>query len=85
MLNQTRAHPGIARESKFQGPGIIRLMGSRWVLLSNCYGEDDSDLVRRFAINEDATAKYPVNERADNVVDLSEYRRLKAAAITGRE
>jgi len=22
MLNQTRAHPGIARESKFQGPGI---------------------------------------------------------------
>jgi hypothetical protein len=21
-LNQTRAHPGIARESKFQGPGI---------------------------------------------------------------
>src|SRR5207248_7123745 len=25
MLNQTRAHPGIARESKFQGPGIIAL------------------------------------------------------------
>jgi hypothetical protein len=24
MLNQTRAHPGIARESKFQGPGINR-------------------------------------------------------------
>jgi NADH:ubiquinone oxidoreductase subunit D len=23
-LNQTRAHPGIARESKFQGPGISR-------------------------------------------------------------
>ena len=22
MLNQTRAHPGIARESKFQGPGM---------------------------------------------------------------
>ena len=25
MLNQTRAHPGIARESKFQGPGISGL------------------------------------------------------------
>jgi hypothetical protein len=24
MLNQTRAHPGIARESKFEGPGISR-------------------------------------------------------------
>ncbi|HMH00200.1 MAG TPA: hypothetical protein VK555_02240, partial [Terriglobales bacterium] len=24
MLNQTRVHPGIARESKFQGPGINR-------------------------------------------------------------
>ena len=26
MLNQTRAHPGIARESKFQGPGISRAL-----------------------------------------------------------
>jgi hypothetical protein len=53
--------------------------------LLNPYGEDDSDLVRRFAIREDGTEKYPACERADNVVDLSEYRRLKAAAIAGRE
>jgi hypothetical protein len=27
MLNQTRAHPGIARESKFQRPGISGRFG----------------------------------------------------------
>jgi hypothetical protein len=39
----------------------------------NPYGEDDSDLVRRFAIREDGTARYPILEQdRSNVVDLAE-------------
>jgi hypothetical protein len=45
----------------------------------NAYGEDDHDLVRRFAIREDGTARYPVavttDRAAGNVISLAEYRR----------
>jgi hypothetical protein len=54
----------------------------------NAYGEDDHDLVRRFAIREDGTAKYPIAaacERAGNVVDLAEYRRQISAGSVARK
>ncbi len=47
---------------------------------SNPYGEDDSDLLRRFAMAEDGTARYPAADWAEssNVMDLERYRRLRA-------
>jgi hypothetical protein len=37
----------------------------------NPYGEDDNDLLRRFAMAEDGTAKYPAADwvESSNVVD----------------
>jgi hypothetical protein len=55
----------------------------------NAYGEDDHDLVRRFAIREDGTAKYPATTTADraasNVVSLAEYRRQIGAGCVVRK
>jgi hypothetical protein len=54
----------------------------------NIYGEDDRDLVRRFAIREDGTARYPVvtfnRPASSNVVNLTEYRRQVSAGSVAR-
>jgi hypothetical protein len=56
---------------------------------TNGYGEDDRDLVRRFAIREDGTARYPAAVTADraasNVISLAEYRRQIGAGSVVRE
>jgi hypothetical protein len=55
----------------------------------NTYGEDDHDLVRRFAIREDGTARYSAAITADrpasNVVNLTEYRRQVSAGSVARK
>jgi hypothetical protein len=55
----------------------------------NTYGEDDHDLVRRFAIREDGTARYPVaitvDRPASNVISLEDYRRQVSAGGTARK
>src|SRR5215831_8911328 len=60
MLNQTRAHPGIARESKFQGPGI----SACW--LSSAHADPDTSgrqktshgqIVLSFAVGDQASSE----------------------------
>ena len=57
MLNQTRAHPGIARESKFQGPGITPR--ELEVLAAMADGASNKAIARRLGISFH-TAKFHV-------------------------
>ncbi|MGC2437354.1 MAG: hypothetical protein WA478_11750, partial [Pseudolabrys sp.] len=52
MLNQTRAHPGIARESKFQGPGIRQkeIGVSKTRKLNRYFSHDNSIFLPRVVI-----------------------------------
>jgi len=63
---------------------------------TNAYGEDDRDIVRRFAIREDGTARYPIGgngitditdsttagrQEAGNVIDLGAWRRRRLSSL----